>query len=262
MINTKKFILIGVVFLTLTISCQSHRRIANAERCFAAGKTSEKVYDYRKSYRLYSKAIRLEPNEPLYYIARANVRYKQWEGKDYKLRIAQSEDYEKAISLSKNRANEDSLLLAVHSGRMIYHYDTDQPKLAIINANYLIAENHGDSTAYLYKCLAQLRLKDTATAYQTLDTLLSITSNDIIVLRAIAEVEYRIGLFQMSIYHYQICESQHALTHNDLLNMAQMFWINQRKDSACLYFSRVEQTRNYLGLVGDIQEYCTSAGGK
>lgn len=255
--------IINIVLLLsgiICVGCKSSNKITKAAAAYKSGVEAQQRHDHRDAFKHFSRAVRLNSNEPKYYLARAEERYKQWDGNEDQLRHKQIADYEIALSLALSRPDEESLTIAVHLSRMIYHYEMREYRLAIINSEYLIKRTDIDSTAYLYRCMSQLRLRDTSMAKLTLDSALKAATNDRYVYEKVAEVEYRMGLYKCSILHYQAAEKIGTISDQSKMNLSQIYWIQQKKDSACLYLSNLTQPElKLVGILKDIQIYCGTA---
>lgn len=73
----------------------------------------KRINKYSKAVKCYSKAISINPNDPLYYVYRAESRYIAENGNYNKIYTKQISDYGKAVDIAGANKAPDSIIVRI-----------------------------------------------------------------------------------------------------------------------------------------------------
>ncbi len=234
-----------LVLILIITTCKAQ----TATECYKLGILNDSLKQYKKAFKYYSLAIKMNPENPNYYVKRANVRYMI----GFAQKIPKKEmfnDLNKAISL------ETWNYSAVYwKALWLYKF---LPELHDVEK----AISYLDSLAIryperveTYRLLGEIGLgqRDTVIANKNYKKLLELTSDKSKIYTEMADFEFIYGLYQQAINHYSLAGNLTDYRYN---NLAISYWKLDKKDDACIYFREFKEELRVIGEYQALVDYC------
>lgn len=226
--------------------------LKTAEEYYMLGLKNEEFDNYKKAYKYYSKAVKLKTDDPNYFIKRAEARARGW------VRESNLSNVESAYNdlFTKFPWNEEGLY-----SRATYHYKIrGSTKIAKINLDSLISRYPKNIEGRILRGEIYLVKKDSTNANKDFDIALSLSKNK-------KDVYAQVGIINCNKkYYFNAIKSFNAaykLNNGPIEGtchyLSECFWLTNQKDSACYYFSKVNDEKNILqsSTFKQIREYCS-----
>lgn len=224
---------------------------------YSQGLSYDSTFQFVKARKQYCRAIKINPNEPLYYVKRAEATYKSDPRKRGRIEVEISHDYNEAIRVADKIGSPDSIFKRIYSSRIEYHYSFQHYRVAIDQCELMIQLYPDYYLPYLYKGLSHFQMGECEIGRSYLDTAYGLASNKKLVVNLRAEVEYYRGDFRNAILHFQTSDSLGELSYPQNSMVSRAYWQLGKKDSACIYFNRGANRRfEPTGMDAVIGEYC------
>lgn len=247
--NLKKNLFIFFSLFSISFSSCYLRSI---DKYISIAEESKIKGEYKKSKRIYSKLIKKQPNNPDFYIARAECKYIS-SAPSKKNRLSVNSDYNKALNIKPWYIN------ALKSrARFFYFLGDDDYKYSIRDIDDVIKRDSTYIEGYFLKSKIYLNYKDSSNAYYNFNKAMqmAITKNDKKqILSEFAIEEYYSKYYSNCIKTLLNLKSiDDSANVNKLLSHA--YWQIHKKDSACFYLKTSQVKEPYDNVTKVILNFC------
>lgn len=244
-----KKIIVIIIFGLQFSGCKTKQAV----EYYNLGEENYMLDNYKKSYKYFSKAVKLDKSKPEYFIKRAEAAAR-WKWRANGLSMVERA-YNDLFDLYP--WNEDGLLSIAN-----YHYRYRYSFVSTLrNLDSLINRYPKNIEAYMLRGEVYFDKKDTLSGYKDFRKAIVLSQNS-------KEIYDRIG----------IIENQNKYYNNSIVSFRQAFKLNKQpilsschylsksfletnqKDSACYYFSMVNDKKKILqsSTYKQIREYCAN----
>ncbi len=232
-------------FAILLTNCN----LKTAEEYYRIGTWYDTLGNYKKSFKAYSKAIKKNPNNPLYYVRRANSRaFGSLLKKSHELII---EDYNKAIRIEMYNP------FAIYS-RAFYYYNVKANYImALRDLDTLLSKNPKHVDGYFLRGQMYYDKKDTVKGNYNFINAVEYSIDKKETLGEIASFQKTNGYYNEALLNFnRSLRLSDKVKFNYYRPMAMCYWKIGQKDSACYYYQLISNKSNLLGEYAELRNFC------